>query len=121
MERARVQQLTWGSEVSQRLLLEVRGQFDIIVGADVVYAPEAINSLFATMQAVLVHDGNARIVLCYIVRKVCENSLIQTAYKHGLEPVAVHGMLADAADQVVGQDLPFRLLLFRRTVHSKSD
>lgn len=113
MERARVCPLAWGSVAQQTGIQERMGLFDVIIGADVVYAAEAVEDLFTTVQALLSLDENSRVLLCYIVRRVSEQSLHASASRHGFEVLNLDAALAVAAEQVTGQD-PFRFMLLKR-------
>lgn len=54
VERARLRHLVWGEPSrSHRLLLEWPTGYDVIVGADVVYASEFVPQLFQTAESLL--------------------------------------------------------------------
>lgn len=113
MERVRVCQLAWGSNVHQAAIQDAVGLFDVILGADVVYTEEAISSLFTTIQALLRPRADAVALLCYIVRRVSEQSLQEAANAHGLQVADLSPGMTVAAKQVSEQDL-FRFMLLTR-------
>lgn len=111
MERARLCLLAWGNNQHQNAIASRFGLFDVIIGADVVYAPEALHSLFRSCSAMLRTALHARLVLCYIVRRVTEDSITAVAAAFGLTLEDRQQETVDAADRaMVGS--PFRLLVF---------
>lgn len=113
MERVRVRQLVWGSNVHKEAIQQAVGLFDVILGADVVYTAEAISSLFTTLQALLCPKADAMALLCYIVRRVSEKFLQESANAHGLQVLDLSPELTVAAKQVSEQDL-FQFMLLKR-------
>ena len=111
MERARTYVLAWGNAQQESILAGQFSSFDTIVGADVVYAPEAIASLFATCSALLSLSMHARLILCHIVRRVSEDSIIAAASAVGLiaaqQTAEIHTAMKSAA-----AGGPFRILVF---------
>ncbi|KAL9265070.1 tRNA N(3)-methylcytidine methyltransferase METTL6-like protein [Drosera capensis] len=63
--------------------------FDLIIGTDVTYVSEAIVPLFATAQSLISSDkadgdeSEAALVLCYVLRRVEEPSILCAACRHG--------------------------------------
>ena len=113
MERARIAQLVWGNDAQQTAIQQTLGVFDIVVGADVVYNLEAIEALFVTVQALSSHEVQAMLILCYIVRRVSENALCNSATRHGFVVMQMSPALATAAADVAQSD-PFRFMLLKR-------
>ena len=113
MERARVCQLIWGNDAQHRAIQQTVGLFDVIIGADVVYTSEAIDSLFVTISILLKTGLQSRVLLCYIVRRVSEDFLHDSAAHHGLEVMIMSAVLADAAKRVT-KSAPFRFMLLKR-------
>ena len=106
-------QLIWGDDAHHIAIQQTVGLFDVIIGADVVYAAEAIDSLFATISTLLKTGLQSRVLLCYIVRRVSEDLLHASAAQCGLEVMGMTPVLADAARSVTVSD-PFRFMLFKR-------
>ena len=76
MERVRVHPLAWG-DVQQQAVLQTRyNSFDAIVGADVLYAPEAMPALFTACSSLLSHQAGARLIFCHITRRVSETTIL---------------------------------------------
>ena len=113
MERARLCPLAWGNAEQQTTITQKYGRFDTIIGADVVYAPDAMQSLFATCCALLTPDAHAKLVLCHIVRRVSEAFIIAVAAHFGLRLQEQQQSFEDAANEATA-DGPFRLLIFCR-------
>ena len=113
MERARVCLLAWGNNQHHNAIAARFGLFDVVIGADVVYAPEALHNLFKSCSAMLKSASHARLVLCYIVRRVTEDSITAIAAAFGLTLQNEQQEAMKAADRaMVGG--PFRLLVFCR-------
>ena len=113
MERARVCPLAWGNAEQQTAIAHCYGRFDTIVGADVVYVPEAMQSLFATCCALLTLEAHATLVFCHIVRRISEESIIAMAAHFGLRLQEHDQSFVVAASEAIN-DGPFRLLIFCR-------
>lgn len=114
MERARVSPLAWGNARQQAIIASQYSSFDTIVGADVVYAPEAIPSLFAACGVLLSQDAHARLILCHIVRRVSENTIIEAAEAAGFRVAQCNQEFTGAAEKAIAGG-PFRLLTFCKT------
>jgi hypothetical protein len=111
MERARTYVLAWGNAQQQAILSDQNSSFDSIIGADVVYAPQAIASLFATCSALLSPGVHARLILCHIVRRVSEDSIIAAASAAGLIVAQQTAEMNKAMKSAVDGG-PFRILVF---------
>jgi hypothetical protein len=61
VERLRLRQLRWGSAADCAALAQGLGQFDIVLGADVVYVESAVPQLFASIALLLQRSSQ---VLC---------------------------------------------------------
>lgn len=87
--------LEWGNEDHIKSIKEVNhGGFDVIMGTDVTYIPEAILPLFATTKELIASsginrdDGNApALILCHIFRRVDEPTLLSAAAQFGFRLV----------------------------------
>ncbi|KAL0034409.1 hypothetical protein WJX79_000775 [Trebouxia sp. C0005] len=111
MERARTCILAWGNAQQEAILAGQFSSFDTIVGADVVYAPEAIASLFATCNALLSPSKHARLILCHIVRRISEDSIIAAAAAAGMIAAQRTAEIHQAMKSAVAGG-PFRILVF---------
>ncbi len=111
MERARTFVLAWGNAQQQAILADQFSSFDTIIGADVVYAPEAVASLFATCSALLSSSVHARLILCHIVRHGSEDSIIAAASAAGLIVAQQTAEIHQAMKSAVAGG-PFRILVF---------
>ncbi|XP_014505325.1 uncharacterized protein LOC106765272 isoform X2 [Vigna radiata var. radiata] len=87
--------LEWGNKDHIESIKEVvsnRG-FDVIIGTDVTYIPEAILPLFATANELIAtggshEDGNVpALILCHIFRRVDEPTLLSAAAHFGFRLV----------------------------------
>lgn len=107
-------QLAWGNDQQQAALADRFGLFDVVIGADVVYAPEAIHSLFQSCSAMLKLVAHARVVLCYVVRRISEDSIIAIAAEFGLTLQAGQLTFTHAANKAMVNGA-YRLLVFCRT------
>lgn len=113
MERARVSLLAWNIDQHQSAVTARYGLFDVIIGADVLYAPEALHSLFQTCSAMLKSAPHATLVLCYVVRRVTETSITAVAAEFGLTLQEREQEAMYAASRAMAVGL-FRLLVFCR-------
>ena len=111
MERARTFVLAWGNAQQQAILADQFSSFDTIIGADVVYAPEAVASLFATCSALLSSSVHASLILCHIVRHGSEGSIIAAASAAGLIVAQQTAEIHQAMKSAVAGG-PFRILVF---------
>lgn len=85
-----VKRLEWGNkkEIEAIKQLNERG-FDLIIGTDVTYVPQAIKPLFATARD-LISTGSCghnntepALILCHVVRRVDEPSIVSAASEYG--------------------------------------
>lgn len=56
--KPRCEHLSWGTEEAEDFISR-HGTYDLIIGADVVFWPEAVPLLFQTVQKLLVHKVSA--------------------------------------------------------------
>lgn len=87
--------LEWGNKDHIEVIKNTNnGGFDVILGTDVTYVPEAILPLFATAKD-LISASNEGIkenqrpafILCHIFRRVDEPSILSAASQHGFKLV----------------------------------
>ncbi|KAI9118477.1 hypothetical protein K1719_010809 [Acacia pycnantha] len=86
--------LEWGNRDHIEEVKEVSDTgFDVIVGTDVTYIPEAILPLFATARELIASSGSGKdkkepaLILCHIFRRVDESSLLSAAGQYGFRLV----------------------------------
>lgn len=79
-------ELTWGNKDHIAGIKELSNRgFDVIIGTDVTYIPEAILPLFATAKELIASSGSSKdgnvpaLILCHIFRRVDEPSLLSAA------------------------------------------
>ncbi|KAF5726147.1 hypothetical protein HS088_TW23G00888 [Tripterygium wilfordii] len=85
--------LDWGNKEHIEAIKEINSEgFDVIIGTDVTYVPEAISPLFATAKELLSTnrsnvDLHPALVLCHVWRRVDEPSLLSAASQFGFRLV----------------------------------
>ncbi|KAJ1442826.1 S-adenosyl-L-methionine-dependent methyltransferase [Sesbania bispinosa] len=86
--------LEWGNKDDIESIKEVsKGGFDVIMGTDVTYIPEAILPLFATAKELIASSGSNKddnvpaLILCHIFRRVDEPTLLSAAAQYGFRLV----------------------------------
>ncbi|EXB57651.1 hypothetical protein L484_002998 [Morus notabilis] len=94
LDKLLVRRLLWGNRDHIGAIKEINNRgFDIIIGTDVTYIAEAISSLFATAKELILSsegiskDKEPALILCHIIRRVDEPSLLSTASKFGFRLV----------------------------------
>ncbi|KQK23710.1 uncharacterized protein LOC100844747 [Brachypodium distachyon] len=92
--RILIRKLFWGDEDDMKEVRELsgdRGGFDCIIGTDVTYNPDAILPLFRTARKLISDksngDSEAALILCYIQRRVDEDSILSIATAQGFRLV----------------------------------
>uniref|UniRef100_A0A2P2LQ21 Uncharacterized protein LOC105122169 n=3 Tax=Rhizophora mucronata TaxID=61149 RepID=A0A2P2LQ21_RHIMU len=82
--------LEWGNMEHIKAIKETSyGGFEVIIGTDVTYIPEAIVPLFATAKELLLHHGGGAegqqpaLILCHVLRRVDEPSILAAASQFG--------------------------------------
>lgn len=85
-----VRALQWGNdEQIDAIKKENNGGFQLIIGTDVTYVPEAISPLFATAEKLMSSEADVReeskpaLILCHILRRVDEPSILSAALRYG--------------------------------------
>ncbi|THG17705.1 hypothetical protein TEA_030121 [Camellia sinensis var. sinensis] len=91
LDKLITRRLEWGDRDHIEAIkgLNDRG-FDIIIGTDVTYISEAISPLFATAKELISFKGEEcepGLILCHVLRRVDEPSIISTASQFGFELV----------------------------------
>lgn len=86
--------LEWGNSDHIKEMKEVSNRgFDVIIGTDVTYVPEAILPLFATAKVLIASRESStdneqpKLILCHIFRRVDEPSLLSAAGQYGFRLV----------------------------------
>ena len=89
--------------------------FDVVCGADVVYAIASIPSLFAAGAALLSASPQARLLLCHTARSVSEDVILQHANDAGLLALDLPAEAVQAAASLsISADSAMRLLCLGR-------
>lgn len=86
--------LEWGNTEHIEAIKAVnRKGFEVIIGTDVTYIPEAILPLFATAKELISTNGvlgeneAPALILCHVFRRVDEPSILSAASRHGFRLV----------------------------------
>ncbi|XP_073130985.1 uncharacterized protein [Henckelia pumila] len=94
LDTLQMRKLQWGNETDIDAIQKLnRKGFDVIIGTDVTYIPQAINPLFATARAlisssrIMEHEQKSVLILCHILRRVDELSLTSAASEYGFKLV----------------------------------
>ncbi|KAL0323740.1 UNVERIFIED_CONTAM: putative methyltransferase C3H7.11 [Sesamum calycinum] len=90
LDSLKVKKLEWGNgnDIGAIKQLNEKG-FDIIIGTDVTYVPEAIIPLFATARELISttrvteNYTEPALILCHVLRRVDEPSILSAASKYG--------------------------------------
>ncbi|KAL9230397.1 hypothetical protein vseg_005758 [Gypsophila vaccaria] len=94
-----VRALQWGNDDHIEAIKSVNLSFDIILGTDVTYIPEAVLPLFETAQKLISSnpisnlksesnpESEPALILCHIIRRVDEPSILLAAARHGFKLV----------------------------------
>ncbi|KAL6008122.1 hypothetical protein ACLOJK_033628 [Asimina triloba] len=85
-------QLEWGNENHIKAVKEFNPEgFQVIIGTDVIYVPEAIMPLFETARKLISVDGSVKsrpaLILCHVVRRVDEASILLASSTYGFKLV----------------------------------
>lgn len=117
-ERLCLRRLTWGDPFHiAELQEEFPKGFDIIIGADVVYAAQHLALLFGTVATLLKDAPEACVLLCFAVRSISEDHVISVAATQGLTRTVLPSELSAACasiDPPISDSSVMRLLLFKR-------
>ncbi|PKU83206.1 hypothetical protein MA16_Dca006606 [Dendrobium catenatum] len=101
VQKMAIRKLLWGDKQDLDAIKELdcyKGGFEVIIGTDVSYSPEAISPLFFTAKELILKESNGgskpALILCHIQRRVDEDSivLVATELGFGLRDRWVHGM-----------------------------
>ncbi|XP_073315487.1 uncharacterized protein [Primulina huaijiensis] len=94
LDTLQVRKLEWGNETdTDAIQKQNRKGFDVIIGTDVTYIPQAINPLFTTARKlmsssrIIEQDQKPVLILCHVLRKVEELSLTSAASEYGFRLV----------------------------------
>ncbi|KAI3468104.1 hypothetical protein Pfo_024767 [Paulownia fortunei] len=90
LDSLNVKRLKWGNENDIEAIKQLNEQgFDIIIGTDVTYVPEAIIPLFATARELIStsrfteNNKEPALILCHVLRRVDEPSILSAASRYG--------------------------------------
>jgi methyltransferase-like protein 6 len=90
LNRILIRKLFWGNEDDIEAARKLSGNgagFDCIIGTNVTYNPDAILPLFKNAREMISDKGNGdsevTLILCYIQRRVDEDSILSTAKAQG--------------------------------------
>ncbi|TVU29756.1 hypothetical protein EJB05_21340, partial [Eragrostis curvula] len=94
LNKIAVRKLFWGNKDDVVAVRDLSGNdagFNCIIGTDVTYNPDAILPLFKTARGLISDkankDSEAALILCYIQRRVHEDSILSNAMAHGFKLV----------------------------------
>lgn len=80
------ERLEWGNSIHVETIRKIStGGFDVIIGTDVTYVPEAILPLFSTAKELMSSskDSECALILCHVLRRVDEPTIVSTAHQFG--------------------------------------
>ncbi|KAG5244117.1 hypothetical protein OIU76_009020 [Salix suchowensis] len=106
--------LEWGNREHIEAIKDLNsGGFEVIIGTDVTYIPEAILPLFSTAKELISRDRNGgdrepALILCHIYRRVDEPSLLSAASQFGFKLVDKwpSGIPSNPSQSIVGSWFP---------------
>jgi len=109
-----MKRLVWGNTEHIEAIKDLNpGGFEVIIGTDVTYIPEAILPLFATAKELISCDRNGgdqepALILCHIFRRVDEPSLLSAASQFGFKLVDKWplGIPSNPSQSIVGSWFP---------------
>ncbi|XP_068635277.1 uncharacterized protein [Aristolochia californica] len=107
MERLVTKRLEWGNREQIDAIKELHPNgFEVIIGTDVTYVAEAISPLFQTARALISDGANGEsqpaLILCHVVRRVDEVSILSAALQFGFKLVDRWSSGASNNDQLDG-------------------
>ncbi|XP_056166606.1 uncharacterized protein LOC115674535 isoform X1 [Syzygium oleosum] len=111
LDKLIVKSLEWGDRGHIEAIKEVNDKgFNIIIGTDVTYIPEAILPLFATARELISpnrgdeEDQASALILCHVFRRVDEPSMLSAASRYGFRLVErwPAGIFGNSSQGVVG-------------------
>lgn len=130
-DKVLIRKLFWGDKGDINAIKEHALSFDVIIGTDVTYNPEATMPLFETAREFIADQGNDKerpyFILCHIQRRVDEASILSAARKNSFELVdrwfnganagngIIESWFLDHAEVVksVVENAPLSILLFQ--------
>ncbi|XP_031372967.1 uncharacterized protein LOC116188010 isoform X2 [Punica granatum] len=107
--------LEWGNmEHIEAIKAENQKGFEVIIGTDVTYVPEAILPLFATAKeliatnCVLGENEASALILCHVFRRVDEPSIVSAASRYGFRLVDrwPSGISGDSSESIIWSWFP---------------
>lgn len=94
LDKLITKRLEWGNRDHIEAIKELNDEgFEVIIGTDVTYIPEAILPLFATAKELISSNSDAQeiwkpaLILCHVLRRVDEPSILSAASKFGFRLV----------------------------------
>lgn len=94
LDKLITKRLEWGNSDHIEAIKELNEKgFEVIIGTDVTYIPEAILPLFATAKELISSNRDARetskptLILCHVLRRIDEPSILSAASKFGFRLV----------------------------------
>ncbi|GER35402.1 methyltransferase [Striga asiatica] len=88
LDRLTVKKLEWGNKNDIEAVKKINEEgFDVIIGTDVTYVLESILPLFATAKELVSNEKGSVLVLCHVLRRVDEPSIVLAGLKYGFELV----------------------------------
>lgn len=88
LEKLTTKKLEWGNkEQIEAIKDENKGGFEIVIGTDVTYVAEAILPLFETARALISSQRSTALILCHVLRRVDEASILSAASRFGFRIV----------------------------------
>lgn len=115
LDKLITKRLDWGNEDHILSVKEMnRESFDVIIGTDVTYIAESISPLFGTARQLIstkrcnTGDKEAALILCHILRRVDEPSILKAASKHGFRLIDnwPSGISADSGERIISSWFP---------------
>ncbi|XP_042492026.1 uncharacterized protein LOC122071704 [Macadamia integrifolia] len=93
LDKLVTERLEWGNRDHIEAIKEMNHSgFEVIIGTDVTYVPEAISPLFATARELISSDGSSirddskpALILCHVLRRVDEMSILSAASQFGFK------------------------------------
>lgn len=92
LNKLAIRRLEWGNKDHLKIVRDLNPKgFEVILGTDVTYIPEAISPLFETVRALISNgecgDLKPALILCHVVRRVDEASMLLAASQSGFRLV----------------------------------
>eukprot|EP00268_Persea_americana_P014508 TRINITY_DN16459_c0_g1_i3.p1 TRINITY_DN16459_c0_g1~~TRINITY_DN16459_c0_g1_i3.p1 ORF type:complete len:263 (+),score=53.15 TRINITY_DN16459_c0_g1_i3:1037-1825(+) len=92
LNKLAIRRLEWGNKDHVKTVRDLCPEgFEVILGTDVTYIPEAVSPLFETARALISNgeygDLKPALILCHVVRRVDEPSILSAALRFGFRLV----------------------------------